>query len=128
MRDRTLGELAGELPVGVQISVVRQDHLNVIPRDDLILRAGDSVMLVAEAQAAIAEAAKRLGQIAPGRIARDRSALNYIRVFVSKAALVGVPLFQLPLPAGIPMQLLHVRRYDMDIVAVDPHPAATASA
>jgi putative transport protein len=73
-------------------------------------------MLVAEAQAAIAEAAKRLGQIALGRIAKDRSALNYIRVFVSKAALVGVPLFQLPLPAGIPMQLLHVRRYDMDIV------------
>src|SRR5262249_31033196 len=45
-----------------------------------------------------------------------RSALDYIRVFVSKANLVGVPLAQLPMPAGFPTHLLHVRRYDMDLV------------
>ena len=30
--------------------------------------------------------------------------------------MVGVPLSQLPMPAGFPSHLLHVRRYDMDIV------------
>jgi putative transport protein len=52
----------------------------------------------------------------PGRIVEDRSALDYIRVFVGKANLVGVPLAKLPLPTGFPVHLLHVRRYDADIV------------
>ena len=52
----------------------------------------------------------------PGRIVKDRSALDYIRVFVGKAHVVGIPLGQLPLPTGFPVQLLHVRRYDTDIV------------
>jgi len=37
-------------------------------------------------------------------------------IFVGKASIVGVPLAQLPLPSGFPIQLLHVRRYDTDIV------------
>ena len=37
-------------------------------------------------------------------------------MFVGKASVVGIPLAQLPLPAGFPVQLLHVRRYDTDIV------------
>jgi putative transport protein len=52
----------------------------------------------------------------PGRIVKDRSALDYIRGFVGKANVVGVPLAQLPLPTGFPVHLLHVRRYDMDLV------------
>jgi putative transport protein len=52
----------------------------------------------------------------PGRIVKDRSALDYIRVFVGKANMVGIPLAQLPMPAGFPTHLLHVRRYDTDIV------------
>jgi putative transport protein len=52
----------------------------------------------------------------PGRLAKDRSALDYIRVFVGKANVVGVPLSQLSLPAGFPLHMLHIRRYDTDIV------------
>jgi putative transport protein len=37
-------------------------------------------------------------------------------VFVGKASVVGVPLSQLAMPAGFPSHLLHVRRYDMDLV------------
>ena len=55
-------------------------------------------------------------RLEPGRIVKDRSALDYIRVFVGKANMVGMPLAQLPMPAGFPTHLLHVRRYDMDIV------------
>jgi putative transport protein len=73
-------------------------------------------MIVADDQSTIAEVAKRLGKLEPGRIVKDRSALDYIRVFVSKANLVGIPLGQLALPSGYPMHMLHIRRYDMDIV------------
>src|SRR5207344_256853 len=86
------------------------------PSADIVLSSGDGLLIIAEREEAIAEAAARLGKLEPGRIVKDRSALDYIRVFVGKANLVGVPLAQLPMPAGFPAHLLHVRRYDMDIV------------
>ena len=46
-------------------------------------------------------AAAKLGRLDPGRLAKDRSALDYIRVFVGKANVVGVPLGQLAMPSGI---------------------------
>ena len=49
-------------------------------------------------------------------MATDRANLDYIRVFVGKANVVGVPLSRLPMPAGFPSHLLHVRRYDADLV------------
>src|SRR5689334_989642 len=116
VRGRTLAEVAGDLPTGVQVSLVRQTHRNVVPSPELVLTAGDALLLVAEKKEAIAAAAEKVGQLERGRIAKDRSELNYIRVFVSKAGLIGVPLSELPLPTGFPAQILHVRRYDMDIV------------
>ena len=88
----------------------------MIPAADLVLEAGDGLLVVAERQYEINEAAARLGKLEPGRIVKDRSALDYIRVFVGKASVVGVPLAQLSLPTGFPVQLLHVRRYDTDLV------------
>src|SRR6266480_4073351 len=51
-----------------------------------------------------------------GRLASDRADLDYIRVFVGKASAVGVPLASLAMPAGYPTHVLHVRRYDADLV------------
>lgn len=113
---RTLDELAKDLPPDVQVTMVRKEDHNVVPLADTLLASGDAVLLVAERADDLAEASKRLGKLEPGRLARDRSALDYIRVFVGKANLVGVPLGRLPLPAGFPAHLLHVRRYDADIV------------
>jgi putative transport protein len=113
---RTLQELSYDLPHGVQITMVRKEHQNVLPSGHLVLSHGDGIMIVTEDQTLIAETAAKLGQLEPGRIIKDRSALDYIRVFVSKANLVGVPLMRLPMPAGFPSHLLHVRRYDMDLV------------
>ena len=59
---------------------------------------------------------RTLGKLEPGRLASDRADLDYIRVFVGKASVVGVPLASLPMPAGYPTHLLHVRRYDADLV------------
>jgi putative transport protein len=112
----TFAELSRSLPSGAQITLVRKGGHNLVPAGDLALVAGDAVMLVAEREDEIDEAARQLGTTAPGRIIKDRSALDYIRVFVGKANLVGIPLAKLPLPSGVPAHLLHVRRYDMDIV------------
>jgi putative transport protein len=100
----------------VQVTMVRKAHQNIVPSADMVLSAGDGLMIIADSQDAISEAGVRLGRLEPGRIVKDRSALDYIRVFVGKANLVGVPLAQLPMPAGFPAHLLHVRRYDTDVV------------
>ena len=113
---RTLEDVSKELPKGVQVTAVRKDGQNVVPSAGIVLASGDALLVVADTQDAIAKAAARFGRLEPGRIIKDRSALDYIRVFVSKANLVGVPLAQLPMPAGFSTHLLHVTRYDMDIV------------
>ena len=112
----TLGDVMKLLPAGVQVASVRQDHHNLLPDDSLAVRPGDALLIAAEREAAIAEAADRLGHLEPGRIGKDRSDLSYQRFFVSKNALTGVPLSALPMPPGIPIQVLHLRRYDVDIV------------
>jgi putative transport protein len=111
---KTFDQLRDELPEGVQVTIVRQDGGNVVPSDDLVLHPGDGLMVVADQKDAIAQAAAKIGNLVTGRIAGDRSALDYIRVFVGKANMVGVPLAQLALPGGA--SLLHIRRYDADIV------------
>jgi putative transport protein len=113
---RKLEDLGSDLPGGVQVTMVRKNGQNIVPTGELALAPGDGVLVISEREEAIAEAAKQLGRLEPGRIVKDRSALDYIRVFVAKANLIGVPLAQLPLPSGFPVHLLHVRRYDMDLI------------
>jgi putative transport protein len=111
---KTFDQLREELPEGVQVTIIHQDGGNVVPSDDLVLQPGDGLMVVADQKEAISQAAAKLGNLVTGRIVGDRSTLDYIRVFVGKANMVGVPLAQLALPGGA--SLLHVRRYDADIV------------
>jgi putative transport protein len=113
---RTLDDLSKDLPAGVQVTMVRKGQQNLVPAGDIALSPGDGVLVVAEEESAVPEAAAKLGRLEPGRIVKDRSSLDYIRVFVGKANVVGVPLAHLPMPSGFPTHLLHVRRYDMDIV------------
>jgi putative transport protein len=112
---RTLDELTRELDE-VQVTMVRKAGQNIVPSGDTILSAGDAVLVVSESREAIAGAAARAGKLEPGRLASDRSDLDYIRVFVGKAGVVGIPLSSLPMPSGFPAHLLHVRRYDADLV------------
>jgi len=113
---QTLAELTKQLPSGVQVTMVRKAGQNIVPAADITLSSGDALMIVSEREDTIAEAAARLGKLAPGQLIRDRADLDYIRVFVGKANVVGVPLSSLPLPTGFPVHLLHVRRYDADLV------------
>jgi putative transport protein len=111
-----LGDVLKELPPGVQITMVRKGDQNIVPSEHITLSPGDGLLLVADRQEAINTIAGRLGRLEPGRLIKDRSALDYIRVFVGKANVVGIPLSQLPMPSGFPAHLLHVRRYDMDLL------------
>jgi putative transport protein len=112
---RTLDELTKELDE-VQVTMVRKAGQNIVPTGDTVLSAGDAVLVVTESQEAIANAAAKIGKLEPGRLASDRADLDYIRVFVGKANVVGIPLARLPMPSGLPAHLLHVRRYDADLV------------
>lgn len=111
-----LHELSKDLPSGMQVTMVRKGGQNYLPSAALLLEAGDALLVVAERQDDIAATAARLGTLEPGRIVKDRADLDYIRVFVGKANVVGVPLAKLSLPSDFPVQLLHVRRYDVDLV------------
>lgn len=112
----TLGDVMKLLPAGVQVASVRQEHHNRLPEPSIVLRPGDGLLIAADRPSAIDETVAVLGRLEPGRIGKDRSDLSYQRYFVSKDKLTGVPLAQAPMPAGIPVQVLHVRRYDVDIV------------
>jgi putative transport protein len=113
---KRLGELTAGALRDVQVTMVRKGGHNIVPTADTVLTAGDGILVVAEQNEAIARAATTLGKLEPGRLASDRADLDYIRVFVGKANVVGVPLASLPLPSGYPIHLLHVRRYDADLV------------
>lgn len=111
-----LGELVKAMPAGVQVSGVRQDHRNLLPNDDIVIRPGDGLLIAADRPASIAETVAALGRLDPGRIAKDRGDLSYQRFFVSKVGLTGVALAQLPMPSSFPMHILHLRRHDADVV------------
>ena len=113
---RLLEELMKDISSDVQVTMVRTGGRNFVPTSDTVLSTGDAVLVVAEREEAIKDAAARLGKLQPGLLASDRADLDYIRVFVGKANVVGVPLSSLPMPSGFPSHVLHVRRYDADLV------------
>src|SRR4051812_46768949 len=113
---RNLEDLTASALTDVQVTMVRKDGRNFVPTSDTVLSAGDALMVVAESQEAIAKAAAQLGSLEPGRLVSDRADLDYIRVFVGKANVVGVPLAGLPMPTDYATHLLHIRRYDADLV------------
>lgn len=113
---KRLDELMAGALSEVQVTMVRKGGHNFVPAADIVLSAGDAILVVAEQTEAIAKAAAALGKLESGRLASDRADLDYIRVFVGKASVVGVPLASLPMPSGFPTRLLHVRRYDADLV------------
>jgi len=65
---QTLEDLTKELPSGVQVTMVRKGGQNIVPAADIGLLPGDAVLVIAEREDAIAEAASRLGKLEPGRL------------------------------------------------------------
>jgi putative transport protein len=113
---RTLAELATRLPAGVMVAAVRQRHRNLAPRDDLVLHEDDVVFVEAETPALAETARRMLGELAPMRMARDRADLDYLRVFVSRRGVAGLPLAALAVPGGPNHAVAHVRRGDAELL------------
>jgi len=107
----TVSELIASLPSGVSLASVRQGSTNILPDPKIRLAAGDAVMVIG-LPASLEQARRALGRVDPGRITRDRAALDMVRVFVSRPAVVGMSLGRLRLPEGILGRIVEVRRGD----------------
>jgi len=83
---------------------------------DIVLAQNDVVALTGESAEALESARLLIGEAAPGRITRDRGDLDYFRLFVSRPAVVGVPLGDLQIPGVPEFSLVHVRRGDADLL------------
>jgi putative transport protein len=112
---RTVGELSETFPEDLKIVAVRQNDVNAAPIAEARLRQGDAILLVGT-PASIDKAKSSLGSEEPGRLSRDRSDLDVVRVYVSKAAFIGRAIRDLALP-DFPVLISHVRRGDVELVA-----------
>ncbi|HEY9381589.1 MAG TPA: TrkA C-terminal domain-containing protein, partial [Burkholderiales bacterium] len=93
---------------------VRRAHHNQPALPDMVIAEDDVVLLIGSNKETVAQAARSLGEAAPGRIAGDRSDMDYLRVFVSKPTVVGMTLAQLQLPG--PASVVQLRRGDAEIL------------
>jgi len=114
---KRLGEVMATLPAGVQIAAVRKEHHNKPAFPEVILAEDDVVLAVSSSKESLEQTRKQLGETATGQIVGDRRDLDYLRVFVSRPALVGRALSDLELPEGIEYLVMHVRRGDADLLA-----------
>jgi putative transport protein len=113
---RTLGEVMSTLPAGVQIVARRSAHQNAPASPNLVVAEDDVVLVVGPSKEALAEASRQLGEVAPGRIVKDRRNLDHLRVFVSRPTAVGRALGDLDLPGEKASIIAQVRRGDTDIM------------
>jgi putative transport protein len=115
MRDRAVGELSANLPADVKIVAVRHNHINTPATAETILQEGDG-LLVTGSPASIEQAKASIGREEPGRLSRDRSGYDAVRVYVSKVTFIGKPLRDISLP-DFPVVISHVRRGDLELIA-----------
>jgi putative transport protein len=108
----TVAELIARLPAGVDLVAVRQGGTNRLPDPTARLESGDGVLLVGPADA-LEQARLGLGSVDPGRLTSDRGALDVVRMFVSRPAVVGTALGQVKFPEGIVAKIAEVRRGDV---------------
>jgi putative transport protein len=113
---KTLGEVMSRLPAGTQIVAVRRAHHNEPAAPDVIVAENDIVLVSSTNKEVLEQARRILGEAAPGRLIKDRSDLDRMRVFVSRPALVGRALGDLELPGEKAAIVVQVRRGDTDIM------------
>jgi putative transport protein len=108
---RTVAELLGLAPKGVDLLMIRRNGMNIIPEPSMMLDDDDIVSVVG-----FPEALAKL-QISDSREVRnDRRHFDYVRVFVSKPRFIGMRLGDLPIPKGVSAKIIQVRRGDIDLL------------
>lgn len=107
----TVAELIATLPPGVELIAIRRSGENKLPEPQACVAAGDGVLLFGQPEA-LEKARLALGRVDSGRLAKDRGALDIVRLFVSRPGVVGTPLGQVAFPDGIVAKIAEVRRGD----------------
>ena len=113
---KTLGEVMSRLPADVQIVALRTAHHNQPASPGLVVDEHDVVLVVGPSKAVLEQARSTLGEAAPGRLIKDRSDLDYVRVFASRPAVVGRAIGDLELPGEKAVVVAQVRRGDTNIL------------
>jgi putative transport protein len=113
---RSLAELQQRLPDGIKVVAVRSGDENRVPDHATTLALGDVLLIVGTDRAKVDAARTLIGEAAAGAISTDRSALDYLRVYASKAGVVGMPLGSLKIPGGFDYSYIQVRRGDTDLL------------
>ena len=113
---QTLADVMATLPAGVQIVALRRAGRNEAASPNFVVAENDVVLAVGTSKDALAQASRSLGEAAHGRLLKDRSDLDYLRVFASRPAVVGRALGDLGLPGDKAAILVQVRRGDTDIM------------
>lgn len=114
---RTVGELMVALPAGVQIAALRRAGRNEPALPIFVMAENDALLAVGTSREALEQAGRLIGEPATGRVLKDRSHLDYLRVFASRPAVVGRMLGDLALPGEKDVVVLHVRRGDTDLMS-----------
>jgi putative transport protein len=112
---KRLGEVMDTLPAGIKIVAMRHEHHNFAASRDMVVAEDDVVLAIGPDRDALDKLRHDLGEAAPGHIARDRSDIDYLRVFASKPTVVGRALGDLDLPGGKGL-VVQVRRGDVDLL------------
>ena len=95
---------------------LRTGHQNQPAAHGHIVAEDDVVLVVGPTKAALEQTRKLLGEAAPGRVFKDRSDLDYLRVFASRPSVVGRAIGDLELPGKKGVVIAQVRRGDANIL------------
>jgi putative transport protein len=112
----TVREIISKLPAAVTVLVVRSDGENRHPDPDIIVNIGDVLFLGSNDRASLIDAQKMLGKKVTGPVVSDRSDMDYLHIFVSKGALVGLHVSEIRFPEGIQATVTHVQRGDTEMM------------
>jgi putative transport protein len=112
---KTVAESMMVLPAGVRIVGLRRAQRNVPALATSIIEEDDVLLASGPTEQALRMAEDAIGRAARGSFIQDRRHVDYVRVFASRATVVGRPLSDLELPGGKDTVVLHVRRGDADI-------------
>jgi putative transport protein len=112
---KRLGEVMDTLPAGVKIVALRHEHHNFAASRDIVMAEDDVVLALGPDRDVLDKLRHDLGEAAPGRIAKDRSDIDYLRMFASRPDVVGRALGDLDMPGGNGL-VVQVRRGDVDLL------------
>lgn len=112
----TMGELMSLMPPQVKILALRTSHHNEPAAHGQIVAENDVLLVIGPTKESLEQARKLLGEEAHRRLRKDRTDLDYIRVFASRPGIVGKTIGELEVPGEKAVVVAQVRRGDMNIL------------